>query len=111
MESRIGGSDVRQEAESAMATVPGAAPGVGWRHWGLAWRRRQGRKSGNGRRQPRAAGMMVEVASGDAKVGRCGYGCGSVALADAPGTTSNTNERSSSDGDGGAPVTATMVLW
>jgi hypothetical protein len=38
MESRIGGSDVRQEVESAMATVPGAAPGVGWRHWGMAWR-------------------------------------------------------------------------
>jgi hypothetical protein len=46
-----------------------------------------------------------------AKVGRRGYDCGSVALADAPGTASNTNERSSSDGDGGAPVTATMVLW
>jgi hypothetical protein len=68
---------------------------------------------GDGRRQPRAAGAMVEVASGDA---RRRADMGTMVVAQlwerrrAQRGSLSTDERASGDGDSGAPVTAMVAL-
>jgi hypothetical protein len=61
------GSNGRQETESAMAAMPGAALGSVGGTGVLRCVDSQAGRLGDGRRQPGAAGVMVEVAPGNVR--------------------------------------------